>query len=238
MNFVYVKGGPQGQHEQEIANKGWKWMRTNTIDATRLPHYVYSGKPSDYTNPDRLGKHSHHGRSTHLVVKGDLCIQKHHGDRDKYELSEYGKRQDLVNPDMPYSATSRQGCTFVEGHEALSPRSAERFITRGTLRLDRKHGAAWEYPSDEDLKRWLTSVEFNPKGKAHPKKGEVPILDDSNVDPPIPEEFLTAFSEWLENEWRRPSWWEQFLGSLVLLLFVVWGLYWILSPFVQIYSRM
>ncbi|KAI1363329.1 hypothetical protein F5Y08DRAFT_340724 [Xylaria arbuscula] len=196
MRFAYINGGPEGRYEEALAHQ--------------VP-----------MNPDRLGKHYHHGRSTHFIVDGDLCVQKHHAsDRGKYVLSDMGRRQDLVKPNIPYSATSQRGCTFVEAHEALSPQSAERFITRGTLRLEKNPGAGWEYPSNEDLKRWLISVEFNPEGKAHPNKnkGEKPILDDRNVYPPIPEEFLTAFSEWLEDEWRRPSWWERNAVAVIVII--------------------
>ncbi|KAI3335458.1 hypothetical protein F4824DRAFT_501085 [Ustulina deusta] len=226
MDFVFLNGGPQGKFEKAVGAQGWKWMHTNRIDRTR---------PGGYTGrdgrPDRLGQHFHHGKSTHMIVSGDLRIQKHGGDYGMYELSDRlgGKRQDLVQPNTPYSATSKTGCTFVEGHEALSPQSAERFITRGTLRLARKPGAPWDYPGDDELKIWLRSVRFNPGGKAHPDlaKGEKRILDARHIFPPIPEDFLTALSEWFEAEWQRPSWWQRLVGLRIVLLLVTifWYVY-------------
>ncbi|KAK5635771.1 hypothetical protein RRF57_011483 [Xylaria bambusicola] len=227
MDFVYNNGGPQGQFEEELAkHQRWRWMRTNTIDATQHRGSLHSMAQPSSGNPDRLGKHSHHGNSTHLVVKGDLRVKKHHGDRSTYELSDWpgAQRQDLVKPNLPYSATSTRGCTFVEAHESLSPQSAERFITRGTLRLEKKPGARWAYPSDDDLKRWLTQ----------------PILDASHVYPPIPEDFFTALSEWLEQEWQKPSWWKRNLWTVIWLVVVVALAFYFyyLGKFIAVLSRM
>ncbi|KAI0975849.1 hypothetical protein F4678DRAFT_457203 [Xylaria arbuscula] len=223
VDFHYVTGGPQGIFEQALANQGWRWIRTNTIDRT--------GENPNSGRPDRLGKHSHHGKSSHFVVSGDLCVKRHGGDHGTYEISDSigGKRQDLVQPNIPYSATSSRGCKFAEGHEKLSPRSAERFISRGTLRLVRGHGATWDFPSDAELRTWLTSLEFNPDGKAHPDlaKGEKPILDARDT-PSIPRELLEALSEWFEKEWHRPSWWERIEWQGALLLAVIsWLAYYI-----------
>ncbi|KAI1289123.1 hypothetical protein F5Y03DRAFT_404069 [Xylaria venustula] len=216
VDFRYVTGGPQGVFEQALANQGWRWIRTNTIDRT--------GEGASNGKPDRLGKHSHHGKSSHLVASGDLRVRRHCGDYGTYEISDRigGKRQDLVQPNTPYSATSSRGCEFAEGHEKLSPRSAERFISRGTLRLVRENGATWEYPSDAELRTWLTSLKFNPDGKARPNlaKGENPILDASNA-PGIPRDLLEALSEWFEKEWHRPSWWERIGWQGVALLLAV-----------------
>ncbi|RWA07376.1 hypothetical protein EKO27_g7717 [Xylaria grammica] len=226
LDIVYINGGPQGFHEGQVASQGWRWMRTNTIDPTQSGSHhaiMSSGRP------DRLPAHFHHGPSTHMVISGDLRIRKQGAHTGSYEISDApgARRQDHVPPRMKYGATSRTGCTFVEGHQCLSPKSAERFIDRETLRVVSRPDARWRSPSESDLKLWLRTLKFNPEGRAHPdvSRGEEPILDASQVSPPIPLDFLNALSEWFEEEWehyqpplRPPTKQETQQQKIVLLL--------------------
>ncbi|KAF2968515.1 hypothetical protein GQX73_g5046 [Xylaria multiplex] len=206
MDLAYINGVPQGPHEVNLIAQGFTWVHTNTIAPTQF-NIINMAMNSGW--PDRIDPHSHHGLNTHLVIKGDLYIQRqgHRGIRERYVISSFrgGTRQDLVPPNTTYSGASSGGCTFIEGHKCLSPQSAERFIDRGTLKLVRKPGATWRHPNDSDLKSWLRTVKFDPEGKAYPDflKGEKPILDTSQVHPPIPRDFLNDLSEWFENEWQN-----------------------------------
>ncbi|KAI0540371.1 hypothetical protein GGR58DRAFT_522301 [Xylaria digitata] len=206
MDFVYINGAPKGHYENELAAQGWRWIRTNTIAPTP---FNTTNTTTGSEHPNRLNPHFHHGLSTHMVVSGDLYVQRHGGSRAAYEISDFpgAKRQDLVPPGTTYSGSSERGCTFVEAHKCLSPQTAERLIDRGTLKLVKKHGTTWRYPEESDLKAWLRTVKFNPDGKAHSNraKGEKPILDTSHVQPPIPDDFLDDLSEWFAEEWQRPA---------------------------------
>ncbi|KAI1123903.1 hypothetical protein F5Y10DRAFT_269588 [Nemania abortiva] len=204
VDFVYARGGPISSEEREVRDQGWKWVNTNSINATQYDPTKHT--IADPTKPDRLETHSHHGSSTHMVVSGDLCIQRRQDDYRVYEISSApgSERQDRVEPSVKYSATSEEGCTFVEGHKCLSPESAERFISRGTLRMvDRRRRI--NFPSSDAIRTWLRQVRFNPDGKAHPKwwKGEEAILDTRGARPPMRDDVNTDLLEWFEYEWQK-----------------------------------
>ncbi|KAI0509240.1 hypothetical protein F5B22DRAFT_367767 [Xylaria bambusicola] len=159
MDFVYNYGRPQGEFEQATANQGWKWMRTNTIDATR---------------------------------RADLRP----------------RRQRCLRPPQHRQPGRQHGPQRYERHRVRRvppPRQAHRRVR--TLRLRRCQGR----------------VDFNPEGKARPNKqrGEKSIVDASHVYPLIPEDFLAALSERLEQEWRRPSWWERNMWTMISLVVAV-----------------
>ncbi|KAI1176483.1 hypothetical protein F4777DRAFT_577978 [Nemania sp. FL0916] len=210
MDFVYAEGTPSGVEAREVLNQGWRWVNTNTINATQLgaQPVALNGKP------DRLGKYFHHSQSTHRIVRGDLQIKQHktdandHRDHRTYELGTYDgyTKQDRVEPETRYSATSKYGCQFVEGQQCLSPESAERFINRGTLKAVNKRRGRTEFPSSDAMRTWLLQVKFDPKGKARPNwlRGEKPILDISGVNPPLPADVQDDLLKWFENEWQRP----------------------------------
>ncbi|KAI0455753.1 hypothetical protein F5B21DRAFT_470529 [Xylaria acuta] len=203
MNFVSDNSRPRGPQEQRLLDQGYIWINTNTINPTQLDRKETVTDADG--RPDRLGEHSHHGESSHNVISGDLRIQRSRP-RFVYEISsEPGAvRQDLVPPNVLYSATSQRGCTFVEGHKCLSPESAERFISRGTLKVvDGRTRRS--FPTNNQLRIWLRQVKFNPNGKAHPDslRNEEPILDARHANPPIPDDVYDDLSRWFENEWHR-----------------------------------
>ncbi|RYC57882.1 hypothetical protein CHU98_g8337 [Xylaria longipes] len=221
MDIVYNNGGPRSHHERKVVEQGWKWVNTNTINPTGSNEAVtvIDGRP------DRLAEHSHHGESTHSVIAGDLRIQRSQQPHVVYTISSDAgaPKQDRVPPKLLYSATSRFGCTFVEGHKCLSPESAERFISRGTLKVVDKR-ARRSFPNDNRLGMWLRQVKFNPNGKAHPNfaMGERPILDAKHVYPPIPDDVYSDLSEWFENEWLGPKWLRRLRQVVwVLLIFTI-----------------
>ncbi|KAJ8129965.1 hypothetical protein O1611_g3666 [Lasiodiplodia mahajangana] len=200
MDLIYARGRRFTPEEVEVQAQGWKWVNTNTINPTHTT--------SNNGLPDRLGAHSHHGESTHRVICGDLCIKREQGDYGIYEISRApgSEQQDRVKPKVKYSATSKEGCMFVEGHKCLSPESAVRFLARGTLEVTDKKRRSY-FPDGQALQTWLGQVRFNPNGKAHPNlsKGEKSILDTNRVRTPIPEDVKTDILEWFENEWHGPK---------------------------------
>ncbi|KAI0445805.1 hypothetical protein F4803DRAFT_547846 [Xylaria telfairii] len=219
MDIVYNNDRPGGPQEEQLLSQGWKWVNTNTINPTQ---FAQKNTVLDANGrPDRLGEHSHHGESTHNIIIGDLRVQRTQEPRLLYEIStEPGaKRQDHVPPKTRYKATSTQGCTFAEGHRCLSPESAERFISRGTLRVVNKRPHR-SFPTNNQLGIWLRQVKFNPDGKARPnlRMGEKPILDASRANPAMPEDVHMDLAEWFENEWRRPYELTALLRRFILFL--------------------
>ncbi|KAI1748754.1 hypothetical protein F4782DRAFT_534036 [Xylaria castorea] len=204
MDFVNNNIRPSCPHEQRLRNEGHKWVNANTINPTQFSQ-VKAVVDRD-GRPDRLNEHSHHGESTHRIISGDLRIQRSQEPRWLHEISSDTdtRRQDHIPPKTLYSATSRHGCTFVEGHKCLSPESAERFISRGTLNVVDKKRARRSFPTDNQLGIWLRQVKFNPDGKARPNlaRGERPILDATLANPPMPYGVYVDLSQWFENEWR------------------------------------
>ncbi|KAI0099840.1 hypothetical protein GGR51DRAFT_576051 [Nemania sp. FL0031] len=228
MDFIYARSKRPSLEELGLRGQGWKWVNTNTINATQYGQH--QDTKSNNGIPDRLATHSHHGESTHRVISGDLCIRRNvtekrrrsylagnnglyatreHGGHSVYEISSApgSNRQDRVQPNIKYSATSKTGCTFVEGHKCLSPESAERFLARGTLEVTDNRRRCGYFPDRIALQEWLRQVKFNPNGKAHPRrwKNERPILDTSRVQKPMPEDVNTDLLEWFENEWHGPK---------------------------------
>ncbi|KAI1738101.1 hypothetical protein F4680DRAFT_450184 [Xylaria scruposa] len=205
MDMVYDSSRPSTHYERILIND-WKWLNINTINPTQFSQNA--AVIDDNGRPDRLNRHSHHGESTHCVITGDLRILRIYEPRLLYEISDAigAERQDHVPPKTLYSATSKRGCTFVEGHKCLSPKSAERFISRGTLKVVDK-SARKSFPTNEQLGIWLRQVKFNPNGKAFPdlSRGEMPILDDKGVEPRMPDDVYADLSQWFENEWQEPK---------------------------------
>ncbi|KAH8164059.1 hypothetical protein CIB48_g4211 [Xylaria polymorpha] len=207
MDIVYNDNGPGFPQEKELLKQGWRWVNINTINPTQFTHK--DSVMGANGRPDRLAEHSHHGESTHHVVTGDLRFQRTREPRLLYEISTApgAKIQDHVPPKTRYKATSREGCTFAEGHKCLSPESAERFISRGTLKVVDKRRPHRPFPAKDELGVWLRQVKFNPDGKARPnlRMGERPILDASRANPPVSDDVYMDLAEWFENEWRRPN---------------------------------
>ncbi|TRX89979.1 hypothetical protein FHL15_009080 [Xylaria flabelliformis] len=216
-------------YERRLIDQKWKWVNINTINPTQFSQGAAVVDRNG--RPDRLNQHSHHGESTHCIISGDLRIRRAYQPRLLYEISDEkgAKRQDHVPPRTRYSATSRRGCTFVEGHRCLSPESAERFISRGTLKVIDKR-ARKSFPTNKQLGVWLRQVKFDPDGKARPATGETPILDATDARPILPDDVHADISEWFENEWRRSRSERQVasgLWSFIILILCVGIAYWI-----------
>ncbi|KAI0008586.1 hypothetical protein F4779DRAFT_618464 [Xylariaceae sp. FL0662B] len=218
MDFVYIQGKPECLQERQAVAAGWRWVRTNTIGPTHLD------KPIDFANPDRLLPHSHHSINIHLIVVGDLCIESYqNGRRNRFEISSISTadQECVIQPNVVYKGTSRHGCSFIEGHRSLSPRTAERFIDRGTLRAVELRRGSCRLPETTTLKRWLREAEFRPGGKAEPDptRGEWLIL--TYADEAVSEADRRARKEiakWFEKEWRQPKSWSWGLIGLYLIV--------------------
>ncbi|KAI1328691.1 hypothetical protein F5Y16DRAFT_419562 [Xylariaceae sp. FL0255] len=207
MDFKYIdQHGPIGPHEQEVYRNGYNWVRTNTLPS-RLDTEI------DFNNPDRLLRHSHHGKNTHLIVTGDLKIENRTKRVNLTISTAVGhQREAEVGPNEFYKGSTVAGCSFVEGHQCLSPRTAERFIDRGTLvAVPRRRwdgAAACVLPNPDTLREWLRKAIFRPGGRAVP----CPVLNERSVldfapehEPKNDDEAKTqlAIKYWFENEWRQ-----------------------------------
>ncbi|KAI1343581.1 hypothetical protein F5Y15DRAFT_370480 [Xylariaceae sp. FL0016] len=188
----YISGNPLGDHERRLLNAGYRWVRTNEIQATKR-------NPSKI--PDRLEPHSHHGENTHLIIAGDLNMQSmDNRGRVLERVTANPEQLAGFGPNVTYSATSTSGCRFVEGHRALSPVTAERFMARGTI-----EAVGEALPDFETLSKWLLDAEFNPQGYARPIwiLGERQILKFRDTGYSTRERAIQrAMAEWFENEWK------------------------------------
>ncbi|KAI2603415.1 uncharacterized protein GGS25DRAFT_526449 [Hypoxylon fragiforme] len=211
MDFQYVNGKPSGWHEKKLRKDGWRWVNTNSIGPT-----TQAGTHGSTHAPDRLEPHSHHSLNTHLVVQGDLTIKEHRGRSTDPKDSVYatisshgGYPEHFVKPQVKYSATSKAGCTFVEGHRSLSPSTAERFMARGALRATESNGDYDFAPYQDTIRSWLRSAKFNPRGKARPcceYCGQLPILEYAIAPRSDLERWMQeGIAKWFENEWRKSS---------------------------------
>ncbi|KAK8061914.1 hypothetical protein PG994_008280 [Apiospora phragmitis] len=159
IEYTHTEGGPTDPFELAVIEAGYKWVRTNTIVATRPGAF----KPD--LPVDRLNPHKHSGHNTHLIVAGDLGFEIERDYYDPAKLKFQSETRplpivtanlDAADPDARkelyalrqhrYNATSQSACSFVEGHQFLSPSTAERFIARGTLRAIIRRGKTTERP--------------------------------------------------------------------------------------------
>ncbi|KAK8852159.1 hypothetical protein PGQ11_014638 [Apiospora arundinis] len=183
MNFEYThpEGSPSDPFEVAVMDAGYKWVRTNTIVATRE-------RDSQTELPiDRLNLHKHSGHNTHLIVEGDLKFDL---EKDFYSQAKFKRKRvappvktatlDAADPaarkelyaaaEHRYKATSQSGGTFVEGHQLLSPSTAERFMSRDTLRaippLSLDGGEAEEMPwtEQDEIRDLLRTARWYPRG--------------------------------------------------------------------------
>ncbi|KAI1867281.1 uncharacterized protein JN550_007012 [Neoarthrinium moseri] len=225
MNFEYVKE-PQGKFEEAVIEAGYPWVRTNTIEKTRMADF-------DPSYIDRLNAHSHSGTNTHLIVDGDLRFnvkRAQGGDLDSREACDSGdicyQHEFYVLEKASYSATTTTGATFVEGHRCLSPTTAERFMGRGTLtarpvaEVDTKQLPArtapaksssktasssvgsWprnlQWPGDDKIMAWLRGVVFLP-GPPTSIAWESPVATEDDMA------ARRCIERWFAKEWRHAS---------------------------------
>ncbi|KAK7962825.1 uncharacterized protein PG986_003650 [Apiospora aurea] len=190
MNIEYThrEGVPTDPFEVAVMEAGYRWVRTNSIVATRPGEF----KPD--LPIDRLNSHKHSGHNTHLIVAGDLTFEI---EKDYYDAAKFKRKRvppafksatlDAADPDARkelfaarehrYKATSKSGCSFVEGHQCLSPTTAERFIARDTLRaipLPRKGETEEDvtpWPDQDEIRALLRTAKWYPSG--------VPGLDNT-----------------------------------------------------------
>lgn len=183
MNFEYThpEGRPTDPFEVAVIEAGYKWVRTNTIVATRPGEF----KPD--LPIDRLNPHKHSGHNTHLIVEGDLRFDI---EKDYYDKVAFKRKRtppgaetttlDAADPDARkefyaarehrYKATSKAGCSFVEGHRCLSPATAERFMARETLRAvplaesEAEDDAEVAWPSQDEIRALLRQAKWYPRG--------------------------------------------------------------------------
>ncbi|KAI8627847.1 hypothetical protein F5Y19DRAFT_486471 [Xylariaceae sp. FL1651] len=222
MDFVYVAGKPEGPQEMMVAAAGWKWVRINTIHPTRHNRAI------NLANIDRIPLHSHHGENTHVIVTGDLCIENIDGEKRNFsEISTArgAAKELIIKPNIKYRATSKEGCSFVEGHRCLSPRTAERFIDRGTLKAVELEGGNCSLPDEEVFKTLLRGVKFNPAGRARPNryKGEKPILIFPHSESHISLALQRELANWFEKEWQQPKC-QTSIDSIIYPLIPLFGL--------------
>ncbi|KAH9904799.1 hypothetical protein F4778DRAFT_730825 [Xylariomycetidae sp. FL2044] len=125
-----------------------------------------------------------------------------------------------ADPNIPYTGKSAQGCSFVEGHRCLSPATAARFMERGTLQAA---GLPRSWCGDrKDIQRWLSTAEFNPRGRARPISilGQQPII--RYAEDVRNEEMIMVGREldlWFEREWNDEV--PRSLGGLVFRLVII-----------------
>lgn len=132
---------------------GYPWVQTNRLIPTWCPISRIGPTPLPAAISqfpiDRLNRHGHHGLNTHLILKGDLTLERikySHYQRqpvEKIQISAEGPMKEAaVGPGDIYQGSTEKGCEFVEGHRCLSPTTALRFFDRGTICWFNKDGVA------------------------------------------------------------------------------------------------
>ncbi|KAJ4392126.1 hypothetical protein N0V93_005748 [Gnomoniopsis smithogilvyi] len=154
-NFV----SPTEPAQEPVLSNGYPWVQTNTLIPT------WSGISFPPPLPEaiaslpigRLNRHGHHGLNTHLVLRGDLTLERIRYSRrvplEKIRISADGPVNEApVGAGDIYLGTTEGGCDFVEGHRCLSPTTALRFVDRGTLCWYNKDGE----PAPVDEQRFIS----------------------------------------------------------------------------------
>lgn len=137
--------------QESVVSNGYPWVQTNKLIPTWSAFSFPYPLPEAVANLpiDRLNRHGHHGLNTHLVLSGDLTLEKvryslhERVPLEKIKISADGPVKEApVGPGDIYLGTTEQGYEFVEGHRCLSPTTALRFVDRGTLCWYNKDGEA------------------------------------------------------------------------------------------------
>lgn len=132
---------------------GYPWVQANSLSPTGWCAISNMPLPLPEAIPnlpiDRLNLHVHHGLNTHLILMGDLTLERltysPHGRKplQKIQISAAGPVTEApVGAGDSYLGTTKTGCEFVEGHRCLSPTTALRFFDRGTICWFNKDGVA------------------------------------------------------------------------------------------------
>lgn len=149
--FNFVK--PVDPAQQWVVMDGYPWVQTNRLIPTWCPISRVGPTPLPAAISqfpiDRLNRHGHHGLNTHLILKGDLTLERikysdyERAPVDRIRISADGPlREAAVGAGDIYLGTTERGCEFVEGHRCLSPTTALRFFDRGTIRWFDQDGVA------------------------------------------------------------------------------------------------
>ncbi|KAK3115852.1 hypothetical protein LTR53_004411 [Teratosphaeriaceae sp. CCFEE 6253] len=119
--YVYNIDRPMSRHEERVIAMGYKYVSTT---------YLLPG--------DRLEVHSHQSPNTHLVISGFIELVR--PDDNLGLRARTGPNSEIAIPSgMEYKGEAGDtGCTFVEGHTLLSPTTANRFESRGTIKRARR----------------------------------------------------------------------------------------------------
>ncbi|KAG8156952.1 hypothetical protein KVR01_013174 [Diaporthe batatas] len=201
--FRVVRGTTYSAHEQAVLDAGYPWVRTNAL----VPTWSSPDKdPRGVAVADRLNWHGHHGVNTHLIVEGDLTLMKLKKMFNQNHVSavtvssEPGALKELsVAPGEMYAGTSQQACRFVEGHRCLSPASAHRYMTRGTLEWVDKTGKAARRADREYVLRQLAGAVFETKFDfAVMRRVATCTFEDDN-------QVTRGMSQWFSREWNDPA---------------------------------
>ncbi|KAJ4418861.1 hypothetical protein N0V82_005307 [Gnomoniopsis sp. IMI 355080] len=206
-NFV----GPIEPGQQSVVAGGYPWVQTNRLIPTwsgisfppPLPEAIAS------LPIDRLNLHGHHGLNTHLVLRGDMTLEKVQYSLhkrvpvEKIRISADGPAKEApVGAGDIYFGTTEAGCEFVEGHRCLSPTTALRFIDRGTLGWYNKDGEV--APMDEQsfiieqLRRVQDAGNFGKFNSA--LVFEVPNI---NLRVRMRRRLACELKEWFQAEWTE-----------------------------------
>lgn len=195
--FDYVR--TTSRHENIVLGQGYAWVQTNTLADKWTNGITDDTTPDNIASqaPDCLRPHGHHGPNTHRIVKGALTLTSvdPHTNRKVSEvtISEHGRRDAPVAANVFYDGRTPEtaGCTFVEGHKCLSPRTALRYMRGGTLGWFDAEG---DVVSEADQKYVMEqleksrTVELADNGVSFRMRGRKPVARDMQA--------------WFDQEWQ------------------------------------
>jgi len=83
----------------------------------------------------KLHQHRHGSLNTHLIVSGSIIVAKSRDGNSRFRSGAQFAGAEITLPkNVDYIGDAGpDDCVFVEGHTILSPATADRFLSRGTI---------------------------------------------------------------------------------------------------------
>jgi hypothetical protein len=137
--YVYNPCYGLTEAEQTVIHRGFPFVSTTILQRRLVIEFrAFFKNTNHYLSGiaiDRLNDHQHHSRNTHLVVSGSIAVGLARDNEFRLRSTTYGPGGWIdVDANVAYRGEAGdEGCVFVEGHQQLSPTTADRFLRRGTI---------------------------------------------------------------------------------------------------------
>lgn len=203
--FDYSSEHVKTGHEEKVVALGYPWVRTQKLDIKKDALGSVPGiRPIRLRNlpPYCLALHGHSGLNTHLIVEGDLTLERRFMldqpmPLDKATISAGGPVEEApVGAGDIYDGTTRHGCKFVEGHRCLSPTTAKRYLDRGTLQWFSEVGK----PASNDEQEFILH-RLDDYSQVFGNCSDAVVLPESLSSVELHEGLDQKLQDWFREEW-------------------------------------